>query len=68
LIETWICEVDVEVGDNFVAKIEQGLRESDVRLKDSPLMRSQLQGRPKASAYWGVLLELIVKAIPISLG
>jgi hypothetical protein len=36
--------------------------QSDVRLKDSPLMRSQLQGRPKASAYWDVLLEIIVES------
>jgi hypothetical protein len=36
--------------------------QSDVRLKDSPLMRSQLQGRPKASAYWNVLLEMIVQS------
>jgi tetratricopeptide (TPR) repeat protein len=29
-IEPWLCEVDVEVGDNFVAKIEDGLREADL--------------------------------------
>ena len=29
-IEPWLCEVDVEVGDNFVAKIEEGLREADL--------------------------------------
>jgi Phage integrase, N-terminal SAM-like domain len=36
--------------------------QSDVRLKDSSLMRGQLQGRPKASAYWDVLLEMIVES------
>jgi len=29
---TWLCEVDIDLGDNFVAKIEQGLIESDVAL------------------------------------
>ena len=29
-IEPWLCEVDVEVGDNFVAKIDEGLREADL--------------------------------------
>jgi hypothetical protein len=29
-IEPWLCEVDVEFGDNFVAKIEEGLRDSDL--------------------------------------
>jgi tetratricopeptide (TPR) repeat protein len=29
-IDPWLCEVDVEVGDNFVAKIEEGLREADL--------------------------------------
>jgi hypothetical protein len=24
-IEPWLCEVDIELGDNFVAKIEEGL-------------------------------------------
>ena len=29
-IEPWICEVDVEFGDNFVAEIEEGLRDADL--------------------------------------
>jgi tetratricopeptide (TPR) repeat protein len=29
-IEPWLCEVDVEFGANFVAKIEEGLREADL--------------------------------------
>jgi TIR domain len=29
-IEPWICEVDVEFGGNFVAKIEEGLRDADL--------------------------------------
>src|SRR5215469_7567536 len=29
-IEPWLCEVDVEVGNNFVAEIEKGLREADL--------------------------------------
>jgi hypothetical protein len=29
-IEPWICEVDIELGANFVAKIEEGLREADL--------------------------------------
>jgi hypothetical protein len=29
-ITPWLCEVDVELGDNFVAKIEEGLREADL--------------------------------------
>jgi tetratricopeptide (TPR) repeat protein len=29
-IDPWLCEVDVEVGDNFVSKIEDGLREADL--------------------------------------
>jgi hypothetical protein len=29
-IEPWLCEVDIEYGDNFVAKIEEGLREADL--------------------------------------
>jgi tetratricopeptide (TPR) repeat protein len=29
-IEPWTCEVDVEFGDNFVAKIEEGLRDADL--------------------------------------
>jgi len=31
-IETWTCEVDVEFGDNFVAKIEEGLRDADLTI------------------------------------
>jgi hypothetical protein len=31
-IEPWLCEVDVELGDNFVAKIEEGLREADLTI------------------------------------
>jgi TIR domain/NB-ARC domain len=31
-IEPWICEVDVEFGGNFVAKIEQGLRDADLTI------------------------------------
>ena len=29
-IEPWLCEVDIEFGENFVAKIEEGLREADL--------------------------------------
>jgi TIR domain len=29
-IEPWLCEVDVELGDNFVAKIEEGLSNADL--------------------------------------
>jgi tetratricopeptide (TPR) repeat protein len=29
-IEPWICEVDVEFGGNFVAEIEEGLRDTDL--------------------------------------
>ena len=29
-IEPWICEVDVEFGGNFVAEIEEGLRDADL--------------------------------------
>ena len=29
-IEPWLCEVDIELGDNFVSKIEEGLREADL--------------------------------------
>ena len=29
-IEPWLCEVDIEFGDNFVAEIEKGLREADL--------------------------------------
>jgi len=29
-IEPWICEIDVEFGGNFVAKIEEGLRDADL--------------------------------------
>ncbi len=31
-IEPWLCEVDIDAGDNFVAKIEDGLREADLAL------------------------------------
>src|SRR5580693_594916 len=31
-IQPWICEVDVELGDNFVAKIEEGLRDADLAI------------------------------------
>jgi hypothetical protein len=31
-IEPWTCEVDVELGDNFVAKIEEGLSDADVTM------------------------------------
>ena len=30
--EPWLCEVDIDHGDSFVAKIEEGLTESDVAL------------------------------------
>lgn len=30
--EPWRCEVDIEPGDNFVAKIEEGLRNADLAL------------------------------------
>jgi tetratricopeptide (TPR) repeat protein len=29
-IQSWICEVDVEFGGNFVAKIDEGLRDADL--------------------------------------
>jgi tetratricopeptide (TPR) repeat protein len=29
-IEPWLCEVDIEVGENFIAKIEKGLRDADL--------------------------------------
>jgi len=29
-IEPWLCEVDIEFGQNFVAKIEEGLRDADL--------------------------------------
>jgi hypothetical protein len=29
-IEPWLCEVDVEFGDNFVAKIDEGLCHADL--------------------------------------
>src|SRR5271165_6764456 len=29
-IDPWLCEVDIEFGDNFVAKIEGGLRDADL--------------------------------------
>jgi hypothetical protein len=31
-IEPWSCEVDIELGDNFVAKIEEGLRDADLAI------------------------------------
>jgi hypothetical protein len=31
-MEPWICEVDVEFGHNFVAKIEEGLRDADLTI------------------------------------
>jgi tetratricopeptide (TPR) repeat protein len=31
-VESWLCEVDVECGDNFVTKFEDGLREADLTL------------------------------------
>lgn len=30
--EPWLCEVDIEKGENFVAKIEEGLVQSDIAL------------------------------------
>src|SRR5271165_2337224 len=29
-IEPWLCEVDIEFGENFVAKIEEGLGDADL--------------------------------------
>jgi hypothetical protein len=29
-IEPWLCEVEIEFGQNFVAKIEEGLRDADL--------------------------------------
>lgn len=29
-IEPWLCEVDIELGDNFVAKIEECLCDADL--------------------------------------
>jgi hypothetical protein len=29
-IEPWLCEIDIEFGDNFVAEIEKGLRDADL--------------------------------------
>ena len=31
-IEPWLCEVDIEFGHNFVAKIEEGLRDADLTI------------------------------------
>jgi tetratricopeptide (TPR) repeat protein len=31
-IEPWLCEVDIEFGQNFVAKIEEGLRDADLTI------------------------------------
>src|ERR1700687_4806075 len=29
-IEPWLCEIDIELGDNFVAEIEEGLGDADL--------------------------------------
>jgi len=29
-LEPWLCEVDIDYGQNFVAKIEEGLRDADL--------------------------------------
>jgi tetratricopeptide (TPR) repeat protein len=29
-VEPWLCEIDIVLGDNFVAKIEEGLRDADL--------------------------------------
>src|ERR1700693_2815369 len=29
-IKPWLCEIDIEFGDNFVAEIEEGLRDADL--------------------------------------
>src|SRR6202162_1896519 len=29
-IKPWLCEVDIELGENFVAEIEEGLRDADL--------------------------------------
>src|ERR1700686_4880840 len=31
-IQPWLCEVDIEFGHNFVAKIEEGLRTADLTI------------------------------------
>jgi hypothetical protein len=35
-IEPWLCEVDIEFGHNFVAKIEEGLRDADLTNQTRP--------------------------------
>jgi TIR domain len=35
-IEPWLCEIDIEYGENFVAKIEEGLKCDLVLLVLSP--------------------------------
>jgi TIR domain len=31
-IDHWLCEIDIDFGQNFVAEIEKGLREADLTI------------------------------------
>jgi hypothetical protein len=46
-IEPWLCEVDIELGDNFVAKIEQV-----IRMEISSKRRLYRFGRTSANERW----------------
>ena len=32
-IEPWLCEIDIEFGQNFLAEIEKGLRRADLTIQ-----------------------------------
>jgi hypothetical protein len=49
-IEPWLCEVDIELGANFVAKIEEGLREADLARAPGSAGAGRHLGKRRGSA------------------
>ncbi len=53
-VDPWLCEVDIEYGHNFVAKIEEGLREADLTsteldMPEADAVKGDLRPQDKSS-------------------
>jgi hypothetical protein len=64
-VEPWLCEVDIQHGDNFVAEIEKGLRESDLALL---VLSPEAVDSRWTRAEWTSLLHREVEEARIRLG
>ncbi len=64
-VEPWLCEVDVQHGDNFVAEIEKGLQASDLALL---VLSPEAVDSRWTRVEWTSLLHREVEELRIRLG